>query len=59
MKAQKSYFMSTHQSINSSNNEIQTMNLQNKFIYLMKYRWRDVSKFISKAWIIRKNKLYK
>ena len=38
--------------------DFETMTTENKFVYLMKYRWRDVSKYISQAWNIRKAKLY-
>ena len=36
----------------------QTLSQQSKFEYLMKYRWREVSKFIEHSWNVRRNKMY-
>ena len=38
--------------------DFETKTIENKFVYLMKYRWRDVSKYISQAWNISKANLY-
>ena len=38
--------------------EFRIMNQQSKFEFLLKQRWRDLSKYIVQAWNIRKEKLY-
>ena len=39
-------------------NDFVTMGMQEKFVYLMKYMWREVSCYLVQSWNIRKDNLY-
>ena len=39
-------------------NDFVTMGMQEKFVYLMKHMWREVSCYLVQSWNIRKDKLY-
>ena len=44
--------------VNTINSEFSTLNMSERFVFLMKYVWRDVSNFILTAWNKRKSILY-
>ena len=40
------------------NREFTTLNLRDKFIYLMQSQWKILANYMESAWIIRQNELF-